>query len=75
MGSINPFSKPKVPQSQTPTPAPNRENSATMLAKSQADEMERLRKQRGRAGTMITGGKGIAGDDMGGFATKSLLGG
>jgi hypothetical protein len=84
MGKLNPFSAPKPP---TPAPiampapipvavaAPTAENSAEQIAKSQAEEKERLKKQRGRAATLLTGGQGVMGDDTSGLATKTLLGG
>lgn len=84
MGGFNPFKAPKAPapvpiQMPAPLPvavaAPTADNSAADLAKAQADEKERLKKQRGRAATMLTGGQGVMGDDTSGMATKKLLGG
>jgi len=84
MGSLNPFKKPKaaaITPIKMPDPipvataAPSAENSADQIAKAQADEKERLKKQRGRAATLLTGGKGVMGDDTSGVATKTLMGG
>jgi hypothetical protein len=82
MGKLNPFSAPKAPTpapivmpAPVPVAAPSAENSAEAIAKAQADEKERLKKQRGRAATMLTGGQGVMGDDTSGLATKTLLGG
>jgi hypothetical protein len=86
MGSLNPFKKVKAPapvkiSSPAALPiavaAPTAENNAENIAKSQAEEKERLKKQKGRAATMLTGGRGVLGDDTtsGGIATKTLMGG
>jgi hypothetical protein len=85
MGKLNPFKAPKVPKAArivAPAPipvavaAPTVDNSAEDIAKSQAEEKERLKTQRGRAATLLTGGKGVLGDDTtSGLATKKLLGG
>lgn len=81
MGSLNPFSKPKVPKPaviQQPTPidnpAPSKESSAEEIAAAQEKEKQRLKKQKGRAATLLTGGQGVMGDDSG-LATKKLMGG
>lgn len=75
MGGLNPFAKPKVPLPAPAPAAPTAANSAADLAKAQAAELEKMRKQRGRAATMLTGGQGVTGDDTSGLATKALLGG
>ncbi|TXH10039.1 MAG: hypothetical protein E6R04_06305 [Spirochaetes bacterium] len=84
MGNLNPFSKPKTPKpaqiiAPSPVPAavaaPTEDNSAQDIAKAQAAEKERLKRQRGRAATLLTGGRGVMGDDTSGLATKTLLGG
>lgn len=83
MGSLNPFSKPKPQPISLPTveptaaAAPTLQNSAADIAKAQADETTQLKKQRGRAATILTSGRRVAGDDSssGGLATKALLGG
>lgn len=68
MGALNPFKKPKMPgMGPLPkTPGP----SDAEIAKAQQAELERMRKQRGRAATMMA-----TGDDGAGIATKKLLGG
>lgn len=82
MGSL--FSKPKAPAIapvRMPAPvtpaqaAPTAANSAEEIAKAQAAEKERLRRQQGRAATILTGRRGTMGDDSSGLATKTLLGG
>lgn len=80
MGSLNPFKSPKAPAPApiimpAPVEVATVDNSAEEIAKAQAAEKERLKKQRGRAATMLTGGAGVMGDDTSGLATKTLLGG
>lgn len=84
MGSLNPFRKPKAPAPvviQRPQPvapveaAPTKENATEEISAAQEEEKKRLKKQRGRAATMLTGGRGVMGDDSSGLATKKLLGG
>ena len=85
MGKLNPFRAPSAPAPApiampAPIPvavaAPSAENSAESIAKAQAEEKERLKTQKGRAATLLTGGKGVLGDDTtSGLATKKLLGG
>lgn len=84
MGSLNPFKKPKAPAPvviQKPPPvvpaevAPSQVNNAEDIGDAQEDEKQRLKKQKGRAATILTGGKGVLGDDSSGLATKKLLGG
>lgn len=74
MGGMNPFAKPKIPVPQVQAPAPTASNSAPDLAVAQAAEIAKMKKQRGRAATMLTGGQGII-DDSAGIATKALMGG
>lgn len=80
MGSLNPFSKPKVPapapiQKFEPIAVPTEKDNQADISRAQAEEKERRKTQRGRAATMLTGGKGVMGDDSSGLATKTLLGG
>lgn len=75
MGGLNPFAKPKVNLPAPAPAAPTAANSAADLAKAQELELEKMKKQRGRAATMLTGGQGVGGDDAAGYASKKLLGG
>lgn len=75
MGSLNPFKKPKI---STPKVQPLPEGpSDEEVAKASQDELEQLRKQRGRASTILTSGQGVMGDDsaVSGLATRRLMGG
>lgn len=77
MGSLNPFKKPKMP---APPPLPKEvtqspEEKAAMIAEQQEADKKKRYSQRGRAATMLTGGRGVMGDDSSGLATKRLLGG
>lgn len=74
MGFMSP-SKPRLP----PPPKPvTREASAKEISDAHEAEKDRRRVQKGRAATMLTGGRGVMGDDSsgaGGLATKTLMGG
>lgn len=72
MGSLNPLKQPSSPKLETPPPVPTAGNSAEDIAKAEAEALERLKKQRGRAATILSG---ASGDDSSGVATKALLGG
>ena len=74
MGNLNPFAKPKISVPTVSTDAPSSANSAEELAAAQQKEMDRLRKQKGRAATIATSSRGVTGDDSSGYATKTLLG-
>ena len=70
MGSLNPFKKPKAPPPviiRRPE-APPVQDTVKEVGEAVGDEKERLKKQRGRAATILTGGRGSLGDD-GGVAT------
>ena len=76
MGSINPFSKPKIP---APPPVPKGPSDADLAAASERDKQGR-RQQMGRASTILSGSDvskigGVLGDDTSGLATKKLMGG
>jgi hypothetical protein len=86
MGSLNPFKKPKVTKPKPvntqalaqKTGAPSKQPTASDadVQKAAQDELEMLRKQRGRASTILTSGQGIMGDDSSsGLATRRLMGG
>ena len=69
MGGI--FSAPKAPPPPPPPPPPPERSSAEVAAEAAA-ERKRLRAQRGRASTILTGGQGVANGSA--VATKQLLG-
>lgn len=82
MGSLNPFKKPKMPAPVVFKPAPlppivqepiTQEAKGDDIDASIEEQKERLRKQRGRAATILTR-SGATGDDSTGVATKRLLG-
>lgn len=64
------FSKPKVPEVDTPYVPPAEETSAG-VAESRDNEKRRRASASGRKSTMLTGGTGSAGTSGGG---KTLLG-
>lgn len=72
MGSLNPFSKPKVaaPPPLPPEPAPVGPSAEEIKTNEEADRKRRL-SQRGRAATILSQKT----EDTGGLATKKLLGG
>ncbi len=77
MGDLNPFKKPSVPTMKpAPVAAPPSSSDAS-VQNAAAEELKKLKMQRGRAATLLTGGTGVMGDDStgGGLATKMLLGG
>jgi hypothetical protein len=66
-----PIMVPKSAPVAAPIKAPTVDNSAAELQKAQESELERLRKQRGRAATILTSGYGVQGDDS---FSKATLG-
>lgn len=74
MGGLNPLAKPKMNIPTVNQSAPNSANSAAELEAAQQKELARLRKQKGKSGTIFTSSQGVTGDDGSGYATKALLG-
>lgn len=73
LSSLNPFAKPKIPTIQLPKAVKAAPTSADPAAQQASqDELQRLKKQRGRAATVLNK---VQGDDSSGLATKTLLGG
>lgn len=58
-------------------PATPPSSSDPAVQQAAADELKKLKTQRGRAATILTSSRGVLGDDStgGGLATKALLGG
>lgn len=81
MGGLNPFSRPKPAPAPAallpppPPPAPKVEDTQAEGSESKEEQRRRLAQQKGRAATLLTGSKGVVGDDSSGLATKKLLGG
>lgn len=82
MGPVGKLFSPSTPKLPEPVAVPSRAESAQELSAASEEEKQRLKKQRGRANTRLSGA-GILGDDAaaspqatgGGLATKTLLGG
>ena len=77
MGSLF-GSKPKpppAPKPLPPPPVPTVEDVQKEGSEAKEDERRRLALQRGRGATILTGARGVVGDDSTGLATKRLLGG
>lgn len=77
MGGLNPFQKPKIPKPVIPKPAPlpppvTVDTRAEDLRKAEEAELQRMKRQRGRAGTILL--KDTSESATGGTA-KTLLGG
>lgn len=66
---------PKIPIVKTTDyAAMQAEKEAAAKAKAQAEELERLKTQRGRGATLLTSGQGVTGNDSS-MAVRKMLGG